>query len=108
MREETVWKSQVHLRPERDSQGQLAGGRVEDDEKWFQIQDLIVEEINRGMIALGESYIQVRTQTTSCAAGLAQKTDEPVRVVSLCAGLGKADTNRQGRPHCRSSEGKDE
>lgn len=58
-REETTWKAQVHLRPPRDAKGRLAGGLTEDDEKWFQIQDLIVEEINSGMIALGESYIQV-------------------------------------------------
>lgn len=28
-------------------------------EKWFQMQDLIVEEINRQMIFLGETYVQV-------------------------------------------------
>lgn len=59
-REETTWKAQVHLRPPRDANGALRDGLTEDDEKWFQIQDLIVDEINRGMIALGESYIQVR------------------------------------------------
>lgn len=59
-REETTWKAQVHLRPPRDEIGVLRNGLSEDDEKWFQIQDLIVDEINRGMIALGESYIQVR------------------------------------------------
>lgn len=60
-REETTWKTQVHLRPPRDPEsGELLGGKTEEeDEKWFQIQDLIVEEINRGMISLGESYIQV-------------------------------------------------
>jgi U4/U6.U5 tri-snRNP-associated protein 2 len=60
-REETTWKTQVHLRPPRDPKtGELSGGKTEEeDEKWFQIQDLIVEEINRGMISLGESYIQV-------------------------------------------------
>jgi U4/U6.U5 tri-snRNP-associated protein 2 len=58
-REETTWKAQVHLRPERGTDGGLAHDRTEEDEKWFQIQDLIVEEINRGMISIGESYIQV-------------------------------------------------
>lgn len=45
----TVWK--VHLR---------AGGGGGDSEKWFQIQDLIVEEIRKEMIFLGETVLQVR------------------------------------------------
>ena len=49
----------MHIRPERDAEGKLLHDRTEEDEKWYQIQDLIVEEINRGMISLGESYIQV-------------------------------------------------
>ncbi|KAK4699826.1 U4/U6.U5 tri-snRNP-associated protein 2, partial [Phenoliferia sp. Uapishka_3] len=63
-REETTWKAQVHLRPPRDEKGRLEGGLTEDEEKWFQIQDLIVEEINSGMIALGESYIQIWERRT--------------------------------------------
>ena len=43
-----MWK--VHLR--------AAGGGGE-SEKWFQIQDLIVEEIRKEMIFLGESILQV-------------------------------------------------
>lgn len=42
----TVWK--VHLR---------AG--VAPDEKWFQVQDLIVEETRKEMIFLGESTLQI-------------------------------------------------
>ena len=49
--EDTTWKSHVHTRAMPKS-GQ------EDD--WYQIQDLIVEEINKQMVFLGESYIQVR------------------------------------------------
>ncbi|KAL9933924.1 hypothetical protein V8E36_007006 [Tilletia maclaganii] len=30
-----------------------------EDERWFQIQDLIVEDVNRQMLFLGESYIQI-------------------------------------------------
>lgn len=48
--EDTTWKSHVHTRAVPKS-GQ------EDD--WYQIQDLIVEEINKQMVFLGESYIQV-------------------------------------------------
>ncbi|CAO1633773.1 unnamed protein product [Sympodiomycopsis kandeliae] len=43
VRENSIWRSQVHR----------------DDEKWFQIQDLIVEDVNRQMIFLGESYVQI-------------------------------------------------
>ncbi|TFK56513.1 cysteine proteinase [Heliocybe sulcata] len=47
-KENTVWK--VHLR---------AGSGGGDKEKWFQIQDLIVEEIRKEMIFLGETVLQV-------------------------------------------------
>lgn len=47
-KEHTVWKT--HLR--------AAGGGGE-GEKWFQIQDLIVEETRKEMIFLGESVLQV-------------------------------------------------
>lgn len=47
-KEHTVWK--VHLR---------AGGGGGDGEKWFQIQDLIVEETRKEMIFLGETVLQV-------------------------------------------------
>ena len=43
-----MWKT--HLR--------AAGGGGE-SEKWFQIQDLIVEETRKEMIFLGESVLQV-------------------------------------------------
>lgn len=44
----TAWK--VHLR---------AGSGGGENEKWFQIQDLIVEEVRREMIFLGETVLQV-------------------------------------------------
>lgn len=50
-KESTVWK--VHLR---------AGSGGGETEKWFQIQDLIVEEIRKEMIFLGETIIQVSIQ----------------------------------------------
>jgi U4/U6.U5 tri-snRNP-associated protein 2 len=46
-KESTVWK--VHL----------AAGAGSDDEKWFMIQDLIVEETRKEMIFLGETILQV-------------------------------------------------
>jgi hypothetical protein len=48
-KENTIWKA--HLR--------AAGGGGE-GEKWFQIQDLIVEETRKEMIFLGETVLQVR------------------------------------------------
>ncbi|KAJ8509170.1 hypothetical protein ONZ45_g8633 [Pleurotus djamor] len=47
-KEHTVWK--VHLR--------AAGGNGE-NEKWFMIQDLIVEETRKEMIFLGETVLQI-------------------------------------------------
>ena len=47
-REDTTWKCHIHTRSKK-----------ENDEKWFQIQDLIVEEINKQIIFLGQTYIQV-------------------------------------------------
>lgn len=47
-KENTIWK--VHLR---------AGGGGGDNEKWYQIQDLIVEEMRKEMIFLGETVLQV-------------------------------------------------
>lgn len=46
-KENTVWK--VHLR--------APGG--ENSEKWFQVQDLIVEEVRKEMIFLGETVLQI-------------------------------------------------
>ncbi|KAM0748779.1 cysteine proteinase [Meredithblackwellia eburnea MCA 4105] len=53
VREETTWKTQMHL-------GSNTGDEVDGEErKWFQIQDLIVEDIGRELIGLGESYVQI-------------------------------------------------
>lgn len=49
-KENTVWKA--HIR---------AGGGGGDNEKWFMIQDLIVEETRKEMIFLGETILQVTT-----------------------------------------------
>ena len=48
--EDTTWKTHVHTRAQ--------AGQNPEDETWYQIQDLIVEEINKQMVFLGESYIQ--------------------------------------------------
>lgn len=53
-KENTVWK--VHLRAGSGGNQQQAGFV---GEKWFQIQDLIVEEIPRELIFLGETALQV-------------------------------------------------
>ena len=47
-KENTVWKVQLR-----------AGSGTGENEKWFQIQDLIVEEVRKEMIFLGETVIQV-------------------------------------------------
>lgn len=54
------WKAHVHLRPPRDAQtGELAEGVKEEDDKWFEMQDLVVREIEKDLVPLGETYIQV-------------------------------------------------
>lgn len=57
---ESQWRTHVHLRAPRDEHGNLVGGVKDEDEKWFEVQDLRVEEIEREMVALGETYVQVR------------------------------------------------
>lgn len=50
----TVWK--IHLR---------AGGGGGDGERWFEVQDLIVQEVRKEMIFLGESVLQVSKSLSS-------------------------------------------
>src|SRR5882757_8268685 len=52
-KENTVWKVQLR-----------AGSGTGENEKWFQIQDLIVEEVRKEMIFLGETVIQVSNSST--------------------------------------------
>ena len=48
-KESTIWKVQ-----------RRAGSGGGENERWYQIQDLIVEEIRKEMIVLGETVLQVR------------------------------------------------
>lgn len=77
VKDNQVWRAQVHTRVDGRSIGPAKGKkRAADDtntemevddsepettpeERWFQIQDLIVEDINRQVLFLGESYIQI-------------------------------------------------
>ncbi|KAG1771311.1 cysteine proteinase [Suillus occidentalis] len=64
-KENTIWK--VHLR--------AAGGGGE-GEKWFQIQDLIVEETRKEMIFLGETVLQIWEQrATNANSNASMKMD---------------------------------
>lgn len=47
------WKVHVHLR-------NAEKGKEDEGEKWFEVQDLNVREIEKGMVPLAETYIQVR------------------------------------------------
>ncbi|OBZ68492.1 putative mRNA-splicing protein ubp10 [Grifola frondosa] len=58
-KESTVWK--VHLR---------AGGGGGENERWFQIQDLIVEEIRKEMIFLGETVLQIWERRSDAVNGM--------------------------------------
>jgi len=61
-KESTVWK--VHLR---------AGAGGGDNERWFQIQDLIVEEIRKEMIFLGETVLQIWERRVNSPSGRVRK-----------------------------------
>lgn len=50
-REDSIWKAHVH--------NHAPPGTNANDERWFRIQDLIVEEINKQTVFLGDTYIQV-------------------------------------------------
>ncbi|GAA5955797.1 hypothetical protein JCM8115_006857 [Rhodotorula mucilaginosa] len=70
------WKAHVHLRPPRDAQtGELAEGVKEEDDKWFEMQDLVVREIEKDLVPLGETYIQIWERRTPTG-----KWDDLVRV----------------------------
>lgn len=58
VRQGASWKCHVHTNG-KDARGE--------GEKWFAIQDLLVEEVNRQMIFLGESYLQIWEKKSSSA-----------------------------------------
>lgn len=63
-KEDSQWKVQVHTRSTSD-QVEHQKSMKKEEEKWFQIQDLIVEEVNRQMVFLGETYIQIWEKRTT-------------------------------------------
>ncbi|KAM0789092.1 hypothetical protein ACM66B_003150 [Microbotryomycetes sp. NB124-2] len=78
-RDETQWKTHLHLRPSRDSNGNLIDKDKGEDEqeKWFQVQDLIVEEINKSLIPLGETYLQIWERRSTATLPLVVETPKP-------------------------------
>ncbi|EPQ29185.1 uncharacterized protein PFL1_03472 [Pseudozyma flocculosa PF-1] len=102
VRDNSVWRSQVHTRTDgqpidpsssssSSSGGSGSGARAE--EKWFQIQDLIVEELNKQMIFLGETYIQIWERKNASAQVDAAMTQAAV----------SASSKQQRRPAPASS-----
>ncbi|BGP39382.1 Ubiquitin carboxyl-terminal hydrolase 10 [Rhodotorula kratochvilovae] len=61
---ESQWRTHVHLRAPRDERGELKAGVKEEDEKWFEMEDLAVREIEREMVSLGETYVQIWERRT--------------------------------------------
>lgn len=72
VRDDSVWRAQVHT--SLDGEPLRRGGNANananadptadptaeaQEEHWFQMQDLIVEDVNKQMIFLGETYFQV-------------------------------------------------
>ena len=91
VRDNSVYRSQVHTRMDgarvgkQGAEGDERSG-VATEERWFQQQDLIVEELNKQMIFLGETYIQVSVCWRSLLIS-EQVTDWHARV-SICTDLG--------------------
>lgn len=115
-RSETQWKTYVHLKPARDENDNYlpvpineeggGGGKVrevkEEDEKWFEMQDLNVGEIEKGLVGLGESYIQVslfRFSFLDCAS-----IESDQSWLFSHADLGKEETERRTRFEGRDAE----
>lgn len=80
VREQSVWRAQVHTAA-GTSDAQASNGNdaaqeqgVEGGERWFQMQDLFVEEVNRQMLFLQETYLQIWRRRGA-------KTDERVEEV---------------------------
>lgn len=70
----------MHLRAPRDpATGELEGGLKDEDEKWFEMEDLQVREIEREMVSLGETYIQVRPPSLALCLSLARARGRAVQ-----------------------------
>ncbi|PWN34724.1 cysteine proteinase [Meira miltonrushii] len=52
VRENAIWRSQ-------DANADVDDDDLTEEEKWFSIQDLLVESIDKQLLFLGESYIQI-------------------------------------------------
>ncbi|PWY96962.1 cysteine proteinase [Testicularia cyperi] len=60
VRDNSVWKAQVSTRTDGKPLDTTTPYRSKKDgQKWFQIQDLFVEQINHQMLFLAESYLQI-------------------------------------------------
>lgn len=92
VRENAIWRAQAHTSldgeplPEGDgTEMQEANGLSEAngsrkrEEKWFQMQDLVVEEINRQMIFLSETYIQIWRRKDGPAGTVGQEIERTLR-----------------------------
>lgn len=59
VRERSVWRCQVHTREQTADPG---------SERWFELQDLHVDEVNKEVLFLGETYVQVWERTGAVSA----------------------------------------
>lgn len=75
-REQTAWKAHVHMRPPRDARGRLEGDLTEDSEKFFEIEDVFVNEIEKALVPLGPAYVQI-WQRRSLEEGAQLKVETP-------------------------------
>lgn len=69
VREGSVWRSQVHTYSDGGRPSSLSKAlQSTRDEEWFSIQDLLVEKIDRQLLFLGETYVQIWAKRPAPAA----------------------------------------
>lgn len=79
VREQSVWRAQVHT-----AAGTKGGEQPQEgeEEQWFQMQDLFVEEVNRQMLFLQETYMQIWRRR---GAKTDERVEEAVRRANAAA-----------------------
>ncbi|GAA5922306.1 hypothetical protein JCM1841_001402 [Sporobolomyces salmonicolor] len=105
-KDETQWKTHVHLRPERDDKGNLKAGVKDEDDKWFEVQDLNVEEIQKGMVSLGESYIQIWERRTPNGRHDLQVDPPKPKKKGLAATASSKEARKEGAAGAAGAAGK--
>ncbi|KAG9012701.1 hypothetical protein FRB90_006516 [Tulasnella sp. 427] len=65
----TAWKVQLRAGKVSGGTDESSESGADQDEKWFQIQDLIIEDIQKEMIFLGETVLQIWQKRVASGGG---------------------------------------